>query len=96
MTDKIKPLSNRVVVRPKEAEEKTQGGIFMPTQSDEKLVHAEVVTVGVGKMVEGKLEPVSLEKGQVVVFNQFSGTEVEYNGEKYMIVREDDVLAVIA
>ncbi len=96
MTDKIKPLSNRVVVRPKEAEEKTQGGIFMPTQSDEKVVNAEVVAVGVGKMVEGKLEPVSLEKGQVVVFNQFSGTEVEYNGEKYMIVREDDVLAVIA
>lgn len=96
MTDKIKPLSNRVVVRPKEAEEKTQGGIFMPTQSDEKVVNAEVVAVGVGKMVEGKLEPVSLEKGQVVVFNQFSGTEVEHNGEKYMIVREDDVLAVIA
>ena len=96
MTDKIKPLSNRVVVRPKEAEEKTQGGIFMPTQSDEKVVNAEVVAVGVGKMVEGKLEPVSLEKGQVVVFYQFSGTEVEHNGEKYMIVREDDVLAVIA
>ena len=96
MTDKIKPLSNRVVVKQKEAEEKTQGGIFMPTQSDEKVVNAEVVAVGVGKMVKGKLEPVSLEKGQVVVFNQFSGTEVEYNGEKYMIVREDDVLAVIA
>ena len=73
-----------------------RGGIFVPTQSDEKVVHAEVIAVGAGKMVEGKLEPVSLEKGQVVVFNQFSGTEVEHNGEKYMIVREDDVLAVIA
>ncbi|MEC7030892.1 MAG: co-chaperone GroES [Pseudomonadota bacterium] len=96
MTDKIKPLSNRVVVKPKEAEEKTQGGIYIPTQSEEKVVTAEVVATGPGKLVDGKLEPVSVEKKQVVVFNQFSGTEIELDGSKYMVVREDDILAVIA
>ena len=95
MTDKIKPLGNRVVVKPKEAEEKTQGGIYIPTQSEEKVVTAEVVAIGPGKIVDGQLEAMSLTKGQSVVFNQFSGTEVEYQGVKYMIVREDDVLAVI-
>ena len=93
--DSIKPLGDRVVIQPKVQEEKTQGGIYIPSQSEEKVVAAEVVAIGPGKIVDGQLEAMNLTKGQSVVFSQFSGTEVEYQGMKYMIVREDDVLAVI-
>ncbi len=95
MTVKIKPLSNRVLVKQREVEEKTQGGIYIPTQSEEKVVTAEVIAVGPGKVVDGKIEKISLQTGQAVLFNQYSGTEVEHQGIKYMVVREEDVLAIV-
>ena len=99
MTVKIKPLSNRVVVKPHATEEKTQGGIYIPTKTDEKVITGEVVAVGPGKRAKGvtasSYEPMSVVLGQNIVFNQFSATEVEYDSEKYMILREDDVVAVI-
>ena len=98
MTVKIKPLSNRVVVKVHATEEKTQGGIYIPTKSDEKVIIGEVVAVGPGKRLKGEetTEPMAVRVGENVVFNQYSATEVEHDGEKYMVLREDDVVAVIA
>ena len=95
MTVKIKPLGNRVVIKLHATEEKTQGGIYIPTKSDEKVITGDVVAVGAGKVVDGKTEPMLLTVGQSVVFNQYSATEVEHDGEKYMVLREDDIVAVI-
>ena len=95
MTVKIKPLGNRVVVKLHATEEKTQGGIYIPTKSDEKVITGDVVAIGSGKVVDGKAEPMLLAVGQSVVFNQYSATEVEHDGEKYMVLREDDIVAVI-
>lgn len=91
----IKPLRDRVVVKPLEAEEQTQGGIYIPTKTNEKVVEAEVISVGEGKMVDGSLQKMVVSKGQKVVFNQFSGTEIELEGVKYMVLSESDILAVI-
>ena len=91
----IKPLGDRVVIEPKVQEEKTQGGIFIPTKDDSKVTHGHVVAVGPGKVVDGKSQPVALSKGQRVVYNQYSVTEVEYAGKKFVVVREDDIIAVI-
>lgn len=91
----IKPLGDRVVIEPKAQEEKTQGGIFIPTKSDEKVTHGHVVAVGPGKVVDGKSTAVALKVGQRVVYNQYSVTEVEHAGQKFAVVREDDVIAVI-
>lgn len=95
MSVKIKPLSNRVVVKPNATEEKTQGGIYIPTKGDEKTVEGEIIAVGEGKIIDGTLQKMSVSKGQKVVFNQYSATEVEQAGEKYMVLREDDLLAII-
>jgi chaperonin GroES len=95
MTVKIKPLSNRVVVKLHATEEKTQGGIYIPTKSDEKVLAGEVVAIGPGKQSDGKHEAMTLSVGQHIMFNQYSATEVESEGEKYSILREDDVMAII-
>ncbi|MCP8352571.1 co-chaperone GroES [Candidatus Synchoanobacter obligatus] len=95
MTVKIKPLADRVVVKAHPAEEKTQGGIYIPVKTEEKVVEAEVVAVGPGKVADGKSISLVLKVGQTVVFNQYSATEVESEGEKFLVLREDDVVAVI-
>ena len=95
MTVKIKPLSNRVVIKPDAAEEKTQGGIYIPTKSENKVVHGQVIAVGPGKNVKGKVASVSINVGQQVIFNQYSATEVELSGEEYLVVSEDDIVAII-
>ena len=96
MTVKIKPLGNRIAVQALEVEEKTQGGIYIATKSEEKVLSGKVMAVGEGKLVDGKVAPMALKGGETVVFNQYSATEVECAGEKYWVVREEDVLAVIA
>lgn len=96
MTVKIKPLGNRIAVQALEVEEKTQGGIYIATKSEEKVLSGKVMAVGEGKLVDGKVIPMALKGGETVVFNQYSATEVECAGEKYWVVREEDVLAVIA
>ena len=91
----IKPLSDRVLIKMKEAEETTQSGIILTANSQEKPQIAEVVEVGPGKMVDGKLEEINVKKGDNVIVGKYSGTEVKYEGVEYKIVSQDDILAIV-
>lgn len=88
----IKPLADRVLVKPAPAEEKTVGGIIIPDTAKEKPLQGSVLAVGNGT----KDEEMVLKAGDTVLYGKYSGTEVELDGEKYLIMRQNDVLAVIA
>ena len=90
----LKPLSNRVVIKMIENEETTKSGIIIAGNAQEKPQIAEVVEVGPGKEVDGKLEKMLVKKGDKVVVNKYAGTEVKYEGEEYIIVKQDDILAI--
>ena len=90
----LKPLSDRVVIKMLESEETTKSGIILAPNAKEKPQIAEVVEVGPGKEVDGKLEKMLVKKGDKVVVNKYAGTEVKYEGEEYTIVRQDDILAI--
>ena len=90
----LKPLSDRVVIKMIENEETTKSGIILAGNAQEKPQIAEVVEVGPGKEVEGKLEKMLVKKGDKVVVNKYAGTEVKYEGEDYIIVKQDDILAI--
>ena len=90
----LKPLSDRVVIKMLEKEETTKSGIILAANAQEKPQIAEVVEVGPGKEVDGKLEKMLVKKGNRVVVNKYAGTEVKYEGEDYTIVRQDDILAI--
>ena len=90
----LKPLSDRVVIKMLEKEETTNSGIILAANAQEKPQIAEVVEVGPGKEVDGKLEKMLVKKGDRVVVNKYAGTEVKYEGEDYTIVRQDDILAI--
>jgi len=93
---KIRPLHDRVVVRRTEEERTSPGGIVLPDSATEKPIQGEVVAVGNGKLLEnGDLRPLDLKKGDKVLFGKYSGTEVKVNGEELLVMREDDVMAVI-
>ncbi len=92
----IKPLADRVVVKPLEEEEKKQGGIIIPDTAKEKPQKGEIVAVGPGKVDEnGKRIPMEVKVGDKVLFGKYAGTEVEIDGQEYLIMRESDILAVI-
>ena len=91
----IKPLSDRVLVKMKESEETTKSGIILASAAKEKPQMAEVVEVGPGKMIDGKRETMEVKKGDTVVVSKYAGTEVKYEGEQYIILREDDILAIV-
>ena len=91
----IKPLSDRVLIKMKECEETTKSGIILATTAQEKPQIAEVIEVGPGKRVDGKIEEMSVKKGDNVVVSKYSGTEVKYEGEEYIIFREEDILAIV-
>ena len=88
---KIKPLADRVLVKPAAAEEKTAGGIIIPDTAKEKPLQGEVLAVGQGT----KDEEMVLKAGDQVLYGKYAGTEVELDGEKYIIMRQSDVLAVL-
>ena len=90
----LKPLNDRVVLKMTEAEEKTASGIILSSGSKEKPQIAEVIAVGPGGEVDGKKVTMQVKKGDKVVINKYSGTEVKYEGEDYIIVRQDDILAI--
>jgi chaperonin GroES len=93
---KIRPLADRVVVTRTKEEEKTKGGIIIPDTAKEKPVEGTVVAVGNGKALkDGKLRPLDIKAGQKVLFGKYSGTEVKLDGVEHIILREDDVLAVV-
>lgn len=91
----IKPLGSRVLIKMKEGEEKTKSGIILAEAAQEKPQIAEVIEVGPGEMVDGKLEPMNVKKGDNVIVSEYSGTKVKYEGENYIIVRQDDILAKV-
>ncbi len=88
----IKPLADRVLVKPAAAEEKTVGGIIIPDTAKEKPLQGSVLAVGAGT----KDEEMVLKAGDTVLYGKYSGTEVEFDGEKFLIMRQSDVLAVLA
>lgn len=87
----IKPLADRVLIKPAPAEEKTVGGIIIPDTAKEKTLQGSVLAVGCGT----KDEEMVLKEGDTVLYGKYSGTEVELDGEKYLIMRQSDVLAVL-
>ena len=87
----IKPLADRVLVKPAEAEEKTVGGIIIPDTAKEKPLKGEVLAIGNGT----KDEEMVVKKGDNVLFGKYAGTELELEGEKYLIMRQSDILAII-
>lgn len=92
----IKPLADRVVVKPTEAEEKSKGGIIIPDTAKEKPQQGKVVAAGPGKTSDkGELIKMQVKKGDKILYGKYSGTEVTINGEEHLIIREDDILGII-
>jgi len=93
---KLRPLGDRVVVEPLEAEEKSKGGIILPDTAKEKPQEGKVVAAGKGKLDEsGKLMPMEVKGGDKILYGKYAGTEITVEGKEYMILREEDVLAVV-
>jgi chaperonin GroES len=92
----LKPLHDRVLVKRLEEEEVTKGGIIIPDTAKEKPIKGEVVAVGPGKVADdGKTIPMSVKAGDKVLFNKYAGTEVKIEGVEHLVMREDDILAII-
>lgn len=93
---KIRPLHDRVVIKRTEEERLSPGGIVIPDTATEKPIKGEVVAVGKGKILDGgDIRPLDLKQGDKVLFGKYSGTEVKVDGEDFLVMREDDVMAVI-
>ena len=93
---KFRPLHDRVVVKRIDAEEKTAGGIIIPDSAKEKPLQAQVIAVGNGKLLEdGTIRALDVKAGDKVLIGKYSGSEVKLDGEEHLILREDDVLAVL-
>jgi len=92
----IKPLQDRIIVKRFESEEKTASGIIIPDSAKEKPFEGEIIAVGDGKVFDNgtKVEP-SVKVGDKVLFAKYAGTEVKFDGEEYLIMREDDILGII-
>jgi chaperonin GroES len=92
----IRPLHDRVVVRRKEEETTSPGGIVLPGSAAEKPVQGEVLAIGKGKILEnGEVRPLDVKVGDTVLFGKYSGTEVKVNGEEVLVMREEDIVGVI-
>ncbi len=91
MSIKLKPLADRVVVEPAEAEQKTAGGIIIPDTAKEKPQKGVIVAVGPGK----KDEPMTVKKGDTVLYGKYSGTEINLDGKTYLIMKESDIYATL-
>jgi chaperonin GroES len=93
---KMKPLADRVIIKPAAAEEKTKGGIILPDTAKEKPVIGEVVAVGPGKVTDdGKKVALEVKVGDKVLYGKYSGTEVTVEGEELLIMREADIFAIV-
>ena len=93
---KLKPLNDRVLVKRLESEEKTAGGLFIPDTAKEKPSRGQVIAVGPGKIDDaGKRIPMSVTPGNEVLFNNYAGTEVKLDGVDHLVMREEDILAIV-
>ena len=93
---KLRPLDDRIVIKQSEAEDKTAGGIFLPDTAKEKPHIGKVVATGPGKLLDnGKRSEMSVNKNDEVIYGKYSGSEIEIDGEKYVILRESDLLGIV-
>lgn len=92
---KLVPLGDKVVIKQLEAEEKTKSGIVLPTQSQEKPQEATVIAVGPGGIVNDKEVKMYVKEGDRVIYSKYAGTEIKFEGETYIIVKQQDILAII-
>lgn len=93
---KIQPLNDRVVVKPKPAEEKTSSGLFIPDTAKEKPVQGTIVSVGPGRYENGTKIDMTVKEGDAVLYGKYSGTEITLDGEDYLIMRESDILGIVS
>ena len=92
----LRPLQDRIIVKRVEEETKTAGGLFIPETAKEKPQRGEIVAVGNGKKTEdGKVLPLDVKVGDIVLFGKYAGTEVKVDGDDFLMMREDDILAVV-
>ena len=93
---KVRPLHDRILVKRLESEEKTKGGIIIPDTAKEKPQEGQVIAAGKGRVTDdGKLQELAVKKGDKILFSKYSGTEITLEGDDHLIIREDDVLAVL-
>ena len=93
---KMKPLADRVIIKPLEAEEKTKGGIILPDTAKEKPVEGTIVAAGPGRKTDdGKIIAMDVKVGDTVLYGKYSGTDVTIEGEEYLIMRESDIFAIV-
>ena len=93
---KVRPLHDRLIVKRSEEEKKTKGGIIIPDTAKEKPIEGKVIAVGKGKIKkDGTKNPMEVEKGDRILFAKYAGTEVKIDGEEHLIMKEDDVIAII-
>ena len=92
---KLVPLADRVVLKQLDAEDTTKSGIVLPGSAQEKPQQAEVIAVGPGGMVDGKEVAMSVKKGDQVIYSRYAGTDVKLDGEDYVIVKQNDILAIV-
>ena len=92
----LKPLGDRVVVQPSEGEEKTPSGIVLPDSAQEKPQEGKIIAVGAGRVEDGKKIAPEVKVGDKVIYSKYGGTEIKNNGTDYLILRESDILAIIA
>jgi len=92
----IKPLGERILVKPLESEQKTPGGIILPDSAKEKPQKGEVIAVGSGKLLEdGTVKPLEVKVGDKILYGKYSGSEVSHDAQEYLILREEEVLAIL-
>jgi chaperonin GroES len=93
---KVRPLHDRLIIKTIEEEEKTKGGIIIPDTAKEKPVEGKVIAVGAGRIKkDGKKMPLEIKKGDRVLYAKYGGTEIKMDGEEYLMMKEDDILAII-
>jgi chaperonin GroES len=92
---KIQPLGDRVLIQPLEAEEKTKGGIILPDTAKEKQQEGKVIAAGKGRVEDGKVIELEVKVGDKVLYGKYSGTEIKIDGEDMLIVKEEDILAIV-
>ena len=92
---KIRPLGSRILLKNVEAEEKTKSGIVLPSNAKEKPYIAEVIEVGPGESIDGKEVKIEVKKGDKVLYSKYSGTEVKLDKDEYLIVKYNDILAIL-
>jgi chaperonin GroES len=96
MKTKVRPLHDRVIVKRLEEQEKTKGGIIIPDTAKEKPIEGKIIAVGAGKVMEnGKRMPLQVKEGDRILFGKYAGTDIRIEGEDHLIMREDDIIAIV-